>query len=118
MSTRLIALLSVLVFLGLTGCAHRHPEHRWIQYGFTQSEHDRDLAAARAEAWKAYPEWSRLPADRQSALKKKFPKRNDAELEEELAKMRHSVESLYMEAHGWHLVTVDRKGRLHPAHTH
>ena len=110
--------LGIVVFLALAGCVHRSPEYRWVQYGFTTSERDRDLAAARGEAWKAYPTWSSLPADRQAALKKKFPKKNDAELEEKLAEMRHSVEALYMEAHGWHLVTVDRRGHMHRVHTH
>jgi hypothetical protein len=81
----------------------------------TQSEHDKDMAAARDQAWKDYPEWKNLPADRRAALKKKFPKKTDAELEEYLAEMRHSVESLYMEAHGWKLVLVDSKGRMRGA---
>jgi len=118
MSPRLFFTILGASLLSLNGCAHRPPEYRWIRAASTQTEQESDLAAARAEAWKAYPEWSRLPADRQAALKKKYPKESDTEIEGHLAEMRHSVEALYMEAHGWHLVTVDSKGRLHGAHTH
>ena len=118
MSIRLLLTIFTASLLILTGCAHRSSEHRWVKAAATQTEYDRDLAAARAEAWKSYPEWKHLPADRQAALKKKFPKKEDKELEEYLAEMRHSVESLYMEGHGWHLVTVDSKGRLLDAHPH
>jgi hypothetical protein len=112
----------LLIFIGsliftLGGCANR-VEHRWVRPAATQTEHDLDLAAARAEAWKTYPEWKALDPERQAALRTKFPKKSDAEMEEHLAKMRHSVESLYMEAHNWHLVTVDAKGRVRGAHTH
>jgi len=116
MSTRLLLTLFAATVLALAGCAHRPPEYRWFKVATTQSEHDKDLAAARDEAWKDYPEWKNLPSDRQAALKKKFPKKTDAQLDEYLAEMRHSVGSLYMEAHGWSLVTVDSKGRMHLVH--
>jgi hypothetical protein len=118
MSIRLLLTIFGAFLFSLSGCAHRPPEYRWVQAATSETERDRDLAAARTEAWKSYPEWKNLPAERQAALKRQFPKKSDAELEEHLAKMRHSVESLYMEAHGWHLVTVDSKGRLHSAHPH
>jgi hypothetical protein len=118
MSTRLLLTILAASFLSLSGCAHRPPEYRWVRAASTQTEQESDLAAARAEAWKAYPEWSRLPAERQAALKKKFPKKSDVELEEYLAEMRHSIEALYMEAHGWHLVVIDSQGRVHHGHTH
>jgi len=89
-----------------------------VKAATTQSEHDRDMAAARQEAWKAYPEWKNLPADRQAALRKKFPEKSDAQREEYLAEMRHSVESLYMDAHGWHLITIDSQGRARGARNH
>ena len=118
MSIRPLVLPTVVLLLAFAGCAHTPPEHQWIRAASTQSEQDRDLSAARAEAWKTYPEWQNLGADRQAALRKKSPRKNDAELEEELAKMRHSLEALYMETHGWQLVIVDSKGRMHAAHTH
>jgi hypothetical protein len=118
MSNRLSLTALGVILLSLAGCAHRTPEYRWVRAVSGQSERDRDLAAARDEAWKAYPELKNLSADRQEALRKKFPKKKDAELEEYLAEMRHSVESLYMEAHGWHLVKVDSEGREYHVRTH
>jgi hypothetical protein len=97
------ALLAVLV---LTGCSMHEHHYVWHQGGRTQSELDRDLAAARAEAIKAYPDATPFEA------KAKKP----GEAEAMLADMRNSVLELYMVTHGWHLVYFDRRGRMHAAH--
>jgi hypothetical protein len=99
------ALLALLATLVVAACSMHHPQLVWHQGGRTQSELDRDLAAARAEAIKAYPSAEPFQA------KAKKP----GEAEAKLAEMRNSVVELYMVTHGWHLVYFDRRGRMHAA---
>jgi hypothetical protein len=103
MSTRLFLTAAVATFI-FTGCAP-HREYVWHKGGAGDRDRDRDLAAARAEAMKAYPNVGKL---------KKAPK-NPRKAEEQLGEMRRSVQALYMASHGWHLVYFDSQGRMLPA---
>jgi hypothetical protein len=100
-------LLACALGLGLfsVSCAHQQPP-TWFRPLGTLPQRDRDLAAARAEAMKAYP-------DAKPFLSKtKSPEK--AELM--LADMRNEVIKLYMASRGWQLVTIDRRGKMHAAH--
>lgn len=103
MSTRLFLSFAVAISI-VTGCAHKK-EYVWHKGGAGDRERDRDLASARAEGMKAYPDASKL---------KKAPK-DPKKADEQLGEMRRSVQALYMAAHGWHLMYVDSKGQLHHA---
>ena len=91
------------------GCTH-HREYVWHKGGAGTRERDRDLAAARAEALKAYPDVSKL----------KKASKDPRKADEQLHEMRRSVQALYMASHGWHLVYFDSQGRMlnaeHGAH--
>ena len=108
MNTRLFLSVAVASCI-LAGCAHKK-EYVWHKGGAGPRERDRDLAAARAEAMKAYPNVGKL---------KNAPK-DPRKAEEQLGEMRRSVQALYMAAHGWHLMYYDSQGRLlhaeHGAH--
>jgi hypothetical protein len=108
MSIRLF-LTVVVAAIMFAGCAH-HREYVWHKGGAGVRERDRDLAAARAEGMKAYPDASKL---------KKAPK-DPRKAEAQLSEMRRSVQALYMASHGWHLVYYDSQGRMlsaeHGAH--
>jgi hypothetical protein len=99
----LVCALSLGLFFA--GCAQQQPP-TWFRPLGTVQQRDRDLAAAREEAAKAYPEVKPFLA------KAKSPEK--AELM--LADMRNEVVKLYMASRGWQLVTIDSRGHLHAAH--
>jgi hypothetical protein len=102
MSNRILFSLAGVSALFLSACTFDRPEPVWRKSGWTQRSIERDLALAHAEAEKSYPDAK--PFEEKA--------KNAAEAEEMLEKARESVTHLWMTAHGWYYVHIDKKGRM------
>ncbi|MEI8312144.1 MAG: hypothetical protein WCH98_15440 [Verrucomicrobiota bacterium] len=90
--------LSIAVVLGLIGCATSQTKLEWSKPGATEEQKVRDLAAAKSEAFKVYPDpisSAQIQAENIDAPLVRTTKRNE-------------IIKLEMAARGWKIIEVPR----------